>query len=131
MNPTIDRPHVAVEALRRRRAMGGTEYNITITGPITSKNASRNITRELAVTFTLRLHLAISDDAWKEMVALNATHHFQAGACASHIYCDANEHMLQAFRDVTGKQPDPGDQIDADFINDAWAIARRIWSAMT
>jgi hypothetical protein len=118
------------EVLRRRRAMGGTSYHIVIAGPITSKNASRNITRALAIAFTMRLHWTISDGAWDEMVALNATPDFQAGACASQNYCDANEIMLQAFRDVTQNQPDPADEIDAAFMRDAWAIARRIWSAM-
>jgi hypothetical protein len=99
---------------------------ITIVGPV----STNSITRDLALAFTLRLHLAMGEDAWDEMVALNATPDFQAGACASQNYCDANEHMLQAFRDVTQKQPDPADEIDTDFIRDAWAIARRIWSAM-
>jgi hypothetical protein len=99
---------------------------ITIVGPV----STNSITRDLALAFSLRLHLAMGEDAWDEMVALNATPDFQAGACASQNYCDANEIILQAFRNVTQKQPDPADEIDTDFIRDAWAIARRIWSAM-
>lgn len=44
-------------------------------------------------------------------------------SCATHDFCDANMVMFAAFTDVMKREPDVGDQADADVINAAWDIA--------
>lgn len=52
---------------------------------------------------------------------------YPAGSCASHDFCDANEAMEQAFRDVFGRDSYVGDDTadrDWDIIADAWTLAK-------
>src|SRR5688572_31563814 len=52
--------------------------------------------------------------------------------CATHDFCDPNEAMAQAFREVMGREcllpmNEPGEaelQADCDLMNEAWTIAK-------
>lgn len=89
-------------------------------------------TVRLAARFASELRAWLSADDWAEMRARNSRPPYAGpeGPCASHDFCDANEAMAEAFREIVGRDllPDDGEgPTDADCAlwNDAWHIAKR------
>jgi hypothetical protein len=84
---------------------------------------------DIAHGFTRLLKQQLTIAQWKEMVAKNKTDpRYASGACASQDYLDANMSMAEAFKDVTGREPDGDNEDDAALWNKAWELARKRWN---
>lgn len=84
----------------------------------------------IAAAFIARLRAALNHAQLVEIDRRNSTPGYIA-ACASHDFCDANMPMGEAFRAVTGRDPDPASEDDARLINAAWDAARAAGFAPT
>lgn len=78
----------------------------------------------IADVFAAMLRLDLSPEQFAEMKRLNQTPQYAAGSCASHNYCDANDVMAAAFKQVVGRPSDPSSDADAALWNAAWDLAR-------
>lgn len=85
----------------------------------------------LAGAFAVQLWQDIGAANMAMVKATNATPEFAGDTiCASHNYCDANESMADAFREIMGRDILPDDDsgmtdADCDLWNRAWSIAKR------
>jgi hypothetical protein len=52
-------------------------------------------------------------------------------ACASHELTDANMVMAEAFKKITGREPDVENAEDCALFNDAWSYAKEDWKKFT
>lgn len=78
----------------------------------------------IAAWFVVTLHKWLDSAEWNGMLARNAKE-TDPHICHSHDYCDANMAMAEAFKAITGREPDGDDADDADNIlwSKAWDIA--------
>lgn len=78
---------------------------------------------ELAARFSAIVRAELSDHLG-EIRAKNLQPDYAGPVCATHDYIDANLLMLDAFRDVTGREAVPQSKADARAWSEAWAIAK-------
>jgi hypothetical protein len=76
----------------------------------------------LAYEFSARLRDMLTADQMEAVARRNAAN--PGAACASHDFCDSNEVMIQALRNID-IEFDADDQEQADLTNAAWDIAKR------
>lgn len=84
----------------------------------------------LARAFVRMLGVELGEAKLAEVARLNAADpsaNGDGGVCHSHDFCDANETMLTAFREVLGREVDFDAEGDADMglCEDAWNAAKR------
>lgn len=77
----------------------------------------------MAEAFARELSEWLSPEEWREVLARNGAER-NDGICHSHDFCDANEVMFTAFAEVAGREPDVGDDDDAELWSAAWADAK-------
>ena len=94
------------------------------------------ISAKIANEFSRWLRSKIEPVTMDEINRLNATPEYQAGACATQDFCDANQYMLNAFQEVMGEEwttpsEAEGDEElerkseeQSDLMQAAWNIAR-------
>lgn len=44
--------------------------------------------------------------------------------CATHDFCDPNQSMIDAFKSITGREPDVQSDEDNLYINTSWSLAK-------
>jgi hypothetical protein len=65
-------------------------------------------------------------DVFKAMVERHIGGKYaQKDVCVSHEYCDSNVAMIDAIHNLTGTEPDISDGETQDWVNTAWALAKR------
>jgi hypothetical protein len=80
----------------------------------------------LAYEFAAILREWLSEAEFEEVRRRNALPEYDdAGACASHDFCDANIVMEEAFKRVFNREPDVSTEADTDIWNTAWDTAKR------
>ena len=79
---------------------------------------------KLAAAFSRAIREALTPDQLAAVRALNAAEGPVSPVCHTHDHIDANDAMIAAFRQVTGRDPDPSARADADLINAAWCRAK-------
>lgn len=79
----------------------------------------------LALVFSGLIAAEFSADVLAEIKRKNATPDYQAGACATHDYCDANMFMEAAFNYAYRRPPELESESDLDLWNEAWHFAHR------
>ena len=78
----------------------------------------------LAVKFSEILRDDLGPEIMREIIAKNRTADYGGDICASHDYCDANMVMAAAWEDITGCEPDIGNEPQARIWGLAWAAAK-------
>ncbi len=84
-------------------------------------NTIRKISIANSFSRLLRQHLHL--DAMKHVVILNALEDDKS-VCHTHDFCDANVHMINAFKSIMGREADSSSEEDINLINSAWDIAK-------
>lgn len=77
-------------------------------------------TDRLANAFSAHVRSVLADDL-PEILKRNAT--YPAGTCATHDFCDANEIMAAAWKEVMGTEVDVGDDEQSAVWSAAWNLA--------
>lgn len=92
--------------------------------------------RALAIAFCGEVSATLTA---AQLADVNRENKNNGEACATHVYCDANELMISAFVATIGREPysavsqeedasitDAALQADADLQNEAWSLARSV-----
>ncbi len=79
--------------------------------------------QRLAAAFCQHLETAIGAKNVRRAATRNKLPAY-AGCCATHDFCDANEVMATAFKEVTLREADTTSDGDLDLFNAAWNIAK-------
>ncbi len=84
------------------------------------------LANHLADRFTKHLRKYVGDENMKEIARRNRKKPVLPHVCHSHDFCDANQAMIDAWKELW---PEMEFDIDehADLINEAWEIARMSW----
>lgn len=77
---------------------------------------------ELGDLFAIKLSDALPTIDYISMKARNSTE-TNINCCHSHDFCDANETMAEAFKEVLGRDIDLQSDIDTALWNGAWNYA--------
>ncbi len=85
-----------------------------------SKSPKANV-KKLARAFSKRLRRVLTPAEMREVIERNKS--APPGVCASHDFCDANEVMADAFKDVYGRAVNPRRNVECGVWNDAWNLA--------
>ena len=81
---------------------------------------------KLSKTFSRLVREAFEEDEFDEIVRRNREHR-AAGPCdfcATHAFCDANDIMAAAFKEVFGSEFDCASVEATALFNDAWAMSK-------
>lgn len=78
---------------------------------------------KLARAFCRHLQRAIGAVGVRKAAARNKLPSYE-GCCASHDFCDANDVMAEAFKEVTLRDMDTESEGDLALWNEAWDLAR-------
>lgn len=80
---------------------------------------------QIADQFAAVLREWLSEKEWIEMRVRNSEQYYSGTICASHDFCDANMAMLEAFKQVTGRDPDLAESDeDHRLWSEAWRLAK-------
>lgn len=82
-----------------------------------------NDVTKLSRFFAALVRAAFTADELAEVNRLNSLPE-RAGSCATHDFTDANALIYGAFCALMFREPDAGDEDDADLMNEAWDAAR-------
>jgi len=87
----------------------------------------QDIAKNIATAFTRILNEWLTPEQIIEVNRKNSTPEYN-NCCATHDYCDSNVAMLEAFKEVMGREHAFADEetleADTDITNAAWQIAK-------
>lgn len=91
---------------------------------MSTEQYTQQLAEQLARVFSALLLYELDDQTMEQVIERNRAMDNDPRVCHSHDFCDANMVMDTAFKAVTGKEYEFGNDADTDLTNNAWDTAK-------